>query len=204
MDRDALAEHRKTKLQEFVDAKFAGNKAELGRALGYRDGAFVGQMLRGERPITEKTVDQIQVLPGGMNWFAVDSPSMRAREPDLGYPVLTPALAINCLRQSLSTLEVEDQNRAASLLHDLGKDPEGPWAHWLIGLLENKSGNLNNPTEGKPAPRLQTVPRSMETNASNNSKQKPALRDRLIKLTGLPNEHKKPGKLPKQGTSRGP
>lgn len=33
-----------------------GSAAELGRALGYGSGAFIGQMLRGERPITEKTV----------------------------------------------------------------------------------------------------------------------------------------------------
>lgn len=33
-----------------------GGKAELGRALGYRDGAFVGQMIRGDRPVTEKTL----------------------------------------------------------------------------------------------------------------------------------------------------
>lgn len=33
-----------------------GGKAALGRALGYKDGAFVGQMLRGDRPITEKTM----------------------------------------------------------------------------------------------------------------------------------------------------
>lgn len=33
-----------------------GGKAALGRRLGFRDGAFVGQMIRGERPITEKTI----------------------------------------------------------------------------------------------------------------------------------------------------
>lgn len=33
-----------------------GGNAALGRALGYRDGAFIGQMLRGERPVTEKTL----------------------------------------------------------------------------------------------------------------------------------------------------
>lgn len=33
-----------------------GGKAALGRRLGYKNGAFVGQMIRGERPITEKTL----------------------------------------------------------------------------------------------------------------------------------------------------
>lgn len=34
---------------------FDDNKTALGRRLGYRDGSFVGQMLRGEKPITEIT-----------------------------------------------------------------------------------------------------------------------------------------------------
>jgi len=37
-------------------AKVMGSNAQLGRALGYTSGAFVGQMIRGERPITEKTI----------------------------------------------------------------------------------------------------------------------------------------------------
>jgi len=37
-------------------AALLGGKSALGRRLGFRDGAFVGQMIRGERPITEKTM----------------------------------------------------------------------------------------------------------------------------------------------------
>jgi hypothetical protein len=58
-----------------------GSKAELGRLLGYRDGAFVGQMLAGIRPITEKTVQAAEKLrgPNGESfrgWFsrAADGP----------------------------------------------------------------------------------------------------------------------------------
>lgn len=47
-----------------------GGKAAAGRKLGYRDGAFVGQMLRGERPITEKTVLAVHGLSGYAGWFA--------------------------------------------------------------------------------------------------------------------------------------
>lgn len=43
--------------QLLVDAAQAfGGKSALGRRLGYADGAFVGQMIRGERPVTEKTL----------------------------------------------------------------------------------------------------------------------------------------------------
>jgi len=69
MDKDQVFDYRKAKLQEFIDVKFQGSKAALGRALGYRDGAFVGQMLRGDRPITEKTIAQIQSLAAGKGWL---------------------------------------------------------------------------------------------------------------------------------------
>lgn len=45
-------------------AKQMGGKAALGRALGYADGAFVGQMLRGDRPVTEKTVAALAEVRG--------------------------------------------------------------------------------------------------------------------------------------------
>lgn len=48
-----------------------GGKAPTGRKLGYKDGAFVGQMLRGDRPITEKTVLAAHALPGYSDWFSV-------------------------------------------------------------------------------------------------------------------------------------
>lgn len=73
MGKENHANYRKRRLQEFANVKYDGNKAEFGRALGYRDGAFVGQMIRGERPITEKTIEQIHALPGGKGWFAVSN-----------------------------------------------------------------------------------------------------------------------------------
>lgn len=51
------AEDRIKRLQ--IAADRVGGKAALGRLLGYKDGAFVGQMLRGERPVSEKTMQAI-------------------------------------------------------------------------------------------------------------------------------------------------
>lgn len=42
---------------------FAGNKAEFGRALGFKDGSLVGQWERGERVIHEPTLAEIAALP---------------------------------------------------------------------------------------------------------------------------------------------
>ncbi len=46
-----------------------GGKAALGRELGFRDGAYVGHMLSGERPITEKFVAKAHAVRGLAGWF---------------------------------------------------------------------------------------------------------------------------------------
>lgn len=52
-----------------------GSRKALGLALGYADGSFIGQMIRGERPVTEKTIEQIEGLRGGKfaGWFTLPS-----------------------------------------------------------------------------------------------------------------------------------
>jgi len=67
MDAEELAAWRIERL--IALAKKIGGQAALGRALGYKDGAFVGQMIRGERPVTEKTVLAAEALPGCSGWF---------------------------------------------------------------------------------------------------------------------------------------
>ena len=76
MGKNEIKTYRQARLQAFLDEKYEGNKARLGRALGYRDGALVGQMLSNPqiRPITEKTIDKIHDLPGGFGWFNGESP----------------------------------------------------------------------------------------------------------------------------------
>lgn len=51
-------------------AEAVGGKAPLGRMLGYRNGAFVSQMISGLRPVTEKTVVACEALPGYAGWFS--------------------------------------------------------------------------------------------------------------------------------------
>ena len=67
MDEITIQAWRVQRLAAMVDRE--GGKAAAGRKLGYKDGAFVGQMLRGERPITEKTVLIANALPGYAGWF---------------------------------------------------------------------------------------------------------------------------------------
>ena len=46
-----------------------GGRAAVGRQLGFRDGAYIGHMLSGERPITEKFVAKVHALQGFSAWF---------------------------------------------------------------------------------------------------------------------------------------
>jgi hypothetical protein len=72
--------HRVARLQELLDHEdFGGGKASFGRALGFKDGAYVRQMLAGERAISEKLMHKIETIRGGKyrGWFASSSDSGR-------------------------------------------------------------------------------------------------------------------------------
>lgn len=54
-----VGDARAKELARFLRLAFDDNKAALGRRLGYKDGSFVGQMLRGEKAITETTWERL-------------------------------------------------------------------------------------------------------------------------------------------------
>ena len=63
-----LREWRIKRLAKAAEA--AGGKAALGRLLGYKDGAYIGQMIRGDRPITEELVAHLEGKAGFSRWFS--------------------------------------------------------------------------------------------------------------------------------------
>lgn len=62
-----------------------GGDAELGRQLGHKNGAQVGHMRAGRRPITEKTIERIEAIRGFAGWFA----------PPDGHPLRVETMAPN-------------------------------------------------------------------------------------------------------------
>lgn len=71
---EAQQDARRKRLGELVAEKFGGNETELGRAMGYQNGAFVRQMLAdpqhpSARKITEKTIAKIESIRGLSGWF---------------------------------------------------------------------------------------------------------------------------------------
>jgi hypothetical protein len=60
------------RLQAAIDRLDAGNLNAFGRRMGFTDGSYVGQMLRGTRPITEKFVRKLESIPQMDGWFDPD------------------------------------------------------------------------------------------------------------------------------------
>lgn len=70
MDESQIQESRRARLADAVKKLAGGNVAFFGRLLGYRSGAFVRQMLRGGRAVSDKTVRRIECLRGMHGWFS--------------------------------------------------------------------------------------------------------------------------------------
>lgn len=64
-----VQEWRRRRLQQAIEKFFEGKNVKLARALNYADGSYIGQMLKGKRPIDEKTVEAIERLPKLAGWF---------------------------------------------------------------------------------------------------------------------------------------
>lgn len=70
MPKSQVIEYRRERLQALIDAKFEGNKTALGKKMGLKSGAYIRQMLAGERPINEKVIERIESKTGSRSWFA--------------------------------------------------------------------------------------------------------------------------------------
>lgn len=66
---ELVQDYRVRRLADALAEKFDGDKTKFGRALGYKSGAFLRQMLDRERPVREKIVMAIEALPGMAGWF---------------------------------------------------------------------------------------------------------------------------------------
>jgi len=81
MNEVELADYRVARLEAAITRVSKGDRTAFGRRLGYKDGAFVRQMLAGKRPVSEKTVRAIEALPGMKAWFDP------GRYPDVEQPL---------------------------------------------------------------------------------------------------------------------
>ncbi len=67
MNSDEISEWRRKRLALIVDEM--GSSRALGEAIGHSSGEQIRGMLAGMRPLTDKTMDKIEALPGRSGWF---------------------------------------------------------------------------------------------------------------------------------------
>lgn len=118
MQMEEVQRFRRARLE--AAAEKAGGKAALGRLLGYRDGALVGQMLRSERPVTEATVAKLEAKPGFRGWFS----QAEAQEPPAPYLVsdIGSHPGEKQLLENLRILHPKDRDRLVAEIHALADE----------------------------------------------------------------------------------
>lgn len=75
MNEKLLAAQRRELLVKAIDRLTQGDRSAFGRRLGFKDGAFIRQMLSGARVVSDKTVRLIEAVPGMQGWFSQASGS---------------------------------------------------------------------------------------------------------------------------------
>ena len=79
-----VQKHRRDRLAALLQhADFGGNQVSLGKALGYASGAYIRQLIAGERSVSEKTIAKIESIYGGRfkGWFAGPAAENAGQEP---------------------------------------------------------------------------------------------------------------------------
>ena len=69
-ERDlALEQWMRRRLDEAVQKLADGSADKLGRLMGYANGGFVREILKGSKPVGNAILSRIEQVPGGSGWF---------------------------------------------------------------------------------------------------------------------------------------
>lgn len=92
MNSDEISDWRRKRLALIVDEM--GSSKALGNAIGHKSGEQIRGILAGMRPLTARTMDLIEGLPGRKGWFFRDGASPEGRD------------LVSCLRYLREGLEL--------------------------------------------------------------------------------------------------
>lgn len=115
-----------------------GGDAELGRQLGYKNGVFVGHMLRGYRPITEKTIQKLLTIRKVADLFSWDA--------NAGFKTAEN----ESMRNEPKPISSETERRLTRFLAVLYQLPEDRRASALLIATEVLLDHLPPPPTGQP------------------------------------------------------
>ncbi len=131
MSTEATQLWRRKRLSDLA-IKFGG-RAELGRAIGYKDGAYIRQMIDGERAISEKTIAKLENLRGYEGWFA--SEKIAGTKTVLTEQLPAIAGAIDSISAALQKLDEESRKEVAHLFSAYAHNPRSATKSALIAAI---------------------------------------------------------------------
>ncbi len=150
-----VADARARELARFLRLAFDDNKAALGRRLGYADGSFIGQMLRGDKAISEVTWARLCDLHEVRPFINADTPAWQLAEGVVDQP------AINLLGESPVAYAVSQRRQIVTpktlVWEDLVlQDVDGQFIMTIQGdalapqFLPGQAGIWQAGSEGRP------------------------------------------------------
>lgn len=101
MDDAELLLWRIERLQAAIDHLDEGNLNAFGKRMGWADGSYVGQMLRGTRAISEKFIRRFEYATQLDGWF---DPELQQQGDDLEHKVRTELMSREIPEHVLQTL----------------------------------------------------------------------------------------------------
>lgn len=167
-------DQRRQLLEETADK--VGGKVALGRRLGYKDGSFVGQMIRGERPVSENTLARLGSIHAARQIAVTMSGKSQALQlsepaPQSTFPGATqPDLDAN-LASRLSSMRPAKWAMARALLDLIVANPSGQHEALaeLQKLLEEQPWDGVTERRSGPPDRRQSAARYIEPGGKRNA-----------------------------------
>lgn len=128
-------EWRQKRLSDLAREK--GGNASLGRLLGYNDGAYIGQMISGHRPITEKLIKKVHGMHGLGGWFIRDAlvTILTAREA-FPAPLRNARECLDLLEAVLVTIDPATREEIGDLLSHFARGLRPATKEAIIAVID--------------------------------------------------------------------
>ena len=127
MNEAHIAQQRRELLSKAIDHLTFGDRSAFGRRLGFKDGAFIRQMLNGSRAVSEKTIRHIESIPGMRGWFT----QADGNEP----PALPRAHATNASPDDIAARYHASSVPVQRLVELVLRQPSEPVPEWATPAL---------------------------------------------------------------------
>lgn len=118
-------------------ARLKGGNASLGRLLGYNDGAYVGQMISGHRPITEKLIKKVHDLHGLSGWFERNTlTTVLTAQESLPAPLRNARNCLDSLQAVLTAIDPSTRDEIGDLLSHFARGLRPATKEAIIAVID--------------------------------------------------------------------